>query len=322
MTRSLITEAQIRRIIQEEVTLKVLEEGMWDDVRNGAIKLKTIATKQFGKAASKWGQAIQKKIGNLKVPDEINVALKAINVGMRESGESLHLDDTLQAAKELGSITKDQALAATQADFEGPVHDLALTVQSSGSKVESKHYAAIYSVLLETPVMTQGLVTEFGLSGTLGVGLAVLGGLPMLFAGLHKLAKVLHAEKLAHLFHKAEHLTHALEVKVINTVVPNKLSYFAYKFLHNKGLRFSDEKKDHLEFDEYVNDVDGSHAMKRVNGLLYKALLIYFAFNGLASVLHAGASLIGFVEGAATTVKGVELARGAMEIAALTSKTV
>lgn len=322
MARPIITETQIRRIAQEEVTLRMLEEGMWDDVRNGAAKLKAMVTKQFGKVAAKWGQAIQEKIGQLKVPDEINTAMQALKMGMKESGESLQLDEHLKAAKELGSITKDQALAAAQADLEGPVHALAAQVQEKGQKAESKHYAQVYSVLLETPEVTKGLVTEFGLSGALGVGLAVLGGMPMLFAGLHKLAKVLHAEKLAHLFHKAEHLAHALEVKVINAVVPNKLSYVAYKFLHKKGLKFSDEVKDHLEFDEYVSDEDGSHAMKRVNGLLYKALLIYFAFNGLASVLHAGASLVGFVEGAATTVKGVELARGAMEIAALTSKTV
>lgn len=322
MARPIITEAQIRRIAQEEVVLQLLEEGMWDDVRGGAAKLKQVVTRHFGKVAAKWGQAIQEKIGKLKVPDEIKVAMEAIKVGMKETGESLQLDDTLKSAKDLGSITKDQALAAAQADLEGPVHDLAAKTQSSGTKSESRYYAQIYSVLIETPETTNGLVTEFGLSGALGVGLAVLGGMPMLFAGLHKLAKFLHAEKLAHLFHKAEHLSHALEVKVINSVVPNKLSYVAYKFLHKKGLKFTDEVKDHLEYDEYVNDEDGSHAMKRVNGLLYKALLIYFAFNGLASVLHAGASLIGFVEGAATTVKGVELARGAMEIAALTSKTV
>ena len=37
--------------------------------------------------------------------------------------------------------------------------------------------------------------------------------------------------------------------------------------------------------------------------------------NGLVGVLKAGASLLGFVEGGATAVKGVELAIGAKEVA-------
>lgn len=322
MSRNLLTEAQIRRIVQEEVTLQMLEEGMWDDVKAGATRLKALVSKQFGKAAARWGSMISEKIHQLsEIPEDAKAAMSALKAAMKETGESIRLDDNLKAAKDFSSLTKEKALAIAQSDFEGPVHNLAKEVQSSGTKAEAKHYAGIYSILIEANQPSE-VLTEFGVSGVLGVGLAVLGGLPMLFTGLHKLAKALKAEKLAHLFEKAEHVTHAFEVKTINAIVPNKLSYAAYKQLHKWGLRFSDETHELLTFDEYVSDEDGSHAMKRVNGLLYKAILIYFAFNGLAGVLHAGASLVGVVEGAATTVKGVELARGAMEIAALTSKTV
>lgn len=311
-------------MVQEEIALQLLEEGLWDDVKSGAARLKALVTKQFGAAAQKWGQAIRVKLEKLnQIPDEIKTIVAGLQAGMKETGESIQLDKTLQAAKEFGTLSKEQALAAVQADLEGPVHDLAAKAQKSGTKAESRHYGQVYAVLLAEAPDDQALLTEVGVTGVLGIGLAILGGLPMLFTGLHKLASVMRAERAAKLFEKAEHITHAFEVKVINAVVPNKLSYFVYRFLHNKGLKFTDEKTDDImSFDEYVKDEDGSHAMKRVNGLLYKALLIYFAFSGLASVVQAGASLIGFVEGAATTVKGVELARGAMEIAALTSKTV
>ena len=319
-----ITEAQVRRIAQEEMFLRMLEEGIWDDVKAGAVKLRSLVGRKFGKVAQKWGQAIQDRLSKLQIPDDVNVAMQALKTGMKETGESITLDDNLKLAKELGSVTKEKALALAQEELEGPVHQLAASLQKQASpQAEARHYAKIYSVLIETPLNERQQLNEFGISGVVGVGLAVMGGLPMMFKGLEKLAHLLHANKLAHLFEKAEHVCHAFEVKTINKVMPDRLSYVVYKFLHNKGLRFKGEKDDHLlNLQEYVKDADGSNAMHRVNGLIYKAVLIYFAFNGLAGVLHAGASLVGVVEGAATTVKGVELARGAMEIAALTGKAV
>lgn len=315
MSRSVITEAQVRRIIQEELFLKQLNEGLWDDVKAGALKLRALVTQKFGQAASKWGNTIQNTLSKLELPEEVKLAIKVLKTGMQESGESIQLDDQLKVAKQFGQLNKEQALAVAQQDLEGPVHSLAQQAQQQGTQAEARYYGQVYEALLERPSVPQSL-NEFGVGSAIGVSLALLGGLPMLFKGLAKLAGVLHAEKTAELFHRAEHVTHSFEVKAINAVVPNKLSYAAYKGLHKSGLRFSKESDDVLSFDEYVK----SSYIKQVNGLLYKALLIYFAFQGLVGVLHAGASLVGFVEGAATTVKGVELARGAAEIAALAGK--
>jgi hypothetical protein len=303
-----ITEAQIRRIIQEEVTLKLLEEGLWDDVKAGAARLRQLVTKQFGQAAAKWGAAIVEKLQQLSdIPNDVKTAIEALKGGMQDSGESVQLDDTLKAAKELGSISKAEALAFAQQDFEGPVHDLASRAQSQ--KAESRYFADVYAVLVETPVEKERL-NELGVTAVAGLGLAILGGLPMLFKGLHKLASVLKAERLAALFEKAEKVTHHFEQNVINTVVPDKLSFAIYKRMHKAGLKTSDKI---LSYEQYK----GSKSSKQINALIYKALLIYFAFNGIAGVLHAGASLLGFVEGAATAVKGVELANGAKELVAL-----
>lgn len=323
MVRPVITEAQVRRIVQEEVVLHVLQEGMWDDVKSGAIKLKALVTQHFGQVALKWGQVIQNKLSKMaNMPDDVVVAMQALKAGMKDSGESISLDDSLKAAKELGSFTKEKALAVAQSDMEGPIHDYAKQIGQQSVKAEASYHSSVYEVLLEGPGSDLEQLNEFGVTGALGVGLAIMGGLPMLFKGLRKLARALHAPKLVHLFGKAEHVTHSFEVKTINAVIPNKLSYGAYKLLHSRGLKFSKETKDMLSYEEFSSDADGSRAMKQVNSLLYKSLLIYFAFSGLSSVLHAGASMVGFVEGTATTVKGVELASGAMEIAALAGKSV
>jgi hypothetical protein len=45
----------------------------------------------------------------------------------------------------------------------------------------------------------------------------------------------------------------------------------------------------------------------------------YMRVNGLVSAVKAGVSILGFVEGTATTIKGIELAKGAQEIASLAS---
>jgi hypothetical protein len=320
MARPTITEAQLRQIVQEEMVLRALQEGVWDDVKAGAQRLRALAAKKFGQAAAQWGQTIQDKLSKMQMPDDVKVAISALKQGMKESGESIQMDDTLTAAKELGTMNKEKALAVVEQDFEGPVHDLAKQLEQQGPKAEARHYATVYAALLEHPDVREPL-NEFGFTSALGVGLALLGGVPMLFKGLEKLAHALHFQNMAQWFQKAEHVAHAIEVKTINAVVPNKLSYAAYKFLHSKGLKFSKEKKEMLSYDEFTSDADGSHSMKQVNGLLYKALLIYFAFNGFVGLFHAGASMIGAVEGAATTVKGIELARGATEIAALMGKS-
>ena len=220
---------------------------------------------------------------------------------MKESGESITLDDNLKIAKQLG---KTNALAEVESDLLGPIHDKAETM------------AEAYVVLNNNTYIKQEKqqINEFGVTAVAGVSLAIVGGLPMLFKGLKKLAKILNAEKAAELFDKAEHITHAIEEKVIDYIVPDKLSYQIYKALNARGFHVS-KSTELMSYDDYVKNADGSDARKKTDGLVYKAMLIYFAFNGLIGVLKAGASLLGFVEGGATAVKGIELAKGASDVA-------
>lgn len=312
-----ITEARIRQIIYEELVAQhLINEGIWDDVASGAKRLSAYVTKQFKSVAAGWAKAISERLGKLKeVPDDVKTVFGALKQAMQETGETFKMDETLKQAKELGELGKN-ALAIVEKDLEGPVHEKA---KAAGTQAEGKYLPAAYAVLAERSYLTSSqkrLNEDFGVTTVMGLGLAVMGGLPMLFKGLHKLAGVLGAEGAAHMFEKAEHVTHAVEQKVVDFVVPDKLSYALYKILQKKGIKLS-KGDEALTFEQFQIDADKSGAMKKAQGLIYKTLLIYFALQGLAGVLHAGASLLGFVEGAATSVKGVELAKGAQEIAKL-----
>jgi hypothetical protein len=229
LARQTITETQLRKIIFDElIDQYLIEEGIWDDARSGVQKLSAYVTKQFKQAAGKWAQAIVTASSKLaEIPPEAKEILKVLKTAMEQTGETFQMDQGLLAAKELGKIDKDKALAIVQHDLEGPVHDKA---KSADTKAEGKYVPEIYSVLAETQYveLPKEKLVEFGVVGAAGVGLAIMGGLPLLFKGLHKLANVLGAHGTAELFEKAEHVTHHFEQKVVNFVLPFKLAYAVY----------------------------------------------------------------------------------------------
>src|SRR6478609_4277164 len=303
--RPIITEAQLRKIIVDElIDQYLIKEGLFDDAKSGLQKLSAYVTKQFKQVADKWAKAIVTASSKLtEIPPEAKQILQVLKHAMEQTGETFQMDKGLQDAKELGKINKDNALAIVQQDLEGPVHDKA---KSADAKTEGKYIPEIYAVLAETQHanLPKEQLNEFGVIGAAGVGLAIMGGLPLLFKGLHKLANVLGAHGTAELFEKAEHVTHHFEQKTVNFVMPFRLAYAVYMGLWKMGIKLK-------------ADDEGKKAIAKTKGLIYKVLLIYFAINGIQGVLHAGASLLGFVEGTATTVKGVELARGAEEVVKL-----
>jgi hypothetical protein len=315
-------DSRVREILQEEIFLRMLlDEGIWDDVVDGAKKLRAAATKKFGSVAGGWAKAVNDTLRKLeRMPDEVTSLMGAIKVGMQKSGESLRLDDTLQQAKALGQMGTSGALELVQADLEGPVHDRAEKASAS-VKGEGTYRSGIYAIMLEADLEPPQLVNEISLTGALGVGMATLGGSIMLFKGLAKLAGWLGAEKAAHLFHKVEHVLHGFETKAVDVVVPDRLAYVVYSILYDRDLKIGgigkgDERRK-LTLAEFRSDDTGSHSMAVTKSLIYKVILIYFAWHGIEGAVKAGASLLGFVEGAATTIKGAEIAAGASELVAI-----
>lgn len=313
--RPAITEARLRQIIFDELIEQyMIQEGLWDDVKSGVKKLSDFVTKQFKQVAASWAKTITQALGKLgEIPDAAKQILQVLKQAMSQTGESFKLDAGLQAAQDLGKLGSDGALAVVQRDLEGPVYEKAKAAEVKG---EGKYLPSIYAVLNERSylqVPRERLNEDLGATSVLGITLAVMGGLPMLFKGLTKLAEVLGAHGAAQLFEKAEHVTHHFEQKVIDFAMPFKLAYMVYLGLWKMGIKLSkgDEPLNEIEIKA---EKDGVEAIKKAKGLVYKTLLIYFAIQGITGVLKAGASLLGFVEGTATTIKGVELARGTEEV--------
>jgi hypothetical protein len=297
-----ITEARIREIIQEEIAIQqLLEEGFLDSAKDAIKKLSVAVTNRFKEAADKWANVISEKINMMQtIPPEILTIVNALEEGKKSTGESIELDETLKLAQ---SLSKENPLASAEEELSGPIY------------AKAKELKEMYVVLSDNSYVKQRKnLHEAGIITGAGIGLAIIGGLPLLFKGLTKLAVYLKAEKLASIFEKAEHVTHAFEQKFIKFVIPSKLSYFVYKFLAEKGFHTAGEKEV-LSYERYKS----SKSEQKTAELIYKALLIYFAFQGLAGALKAGASLLGFVEGTATTVKGIELAKGFADVRKIVS---
>jgi len=297
-----ITEARLREIVQEELFRSYLiEEGLWDDVKGGVKKLSAKVTAKFKSLATDWASVIKEKIDELgNLPEETALIISAVKSATKETGESIPMDAALSAAKELGKI---DALSVAESDLSGPIHDEAAALSEAYVVLNNKGYT-----------QRKEQLNEFGIVTAAGIGLALIGGLPLVFKGLKKLAAALNAQKTAELFEKAYVVTHALEQKTIDYVVPDMLSYQVYKLLNEKGFHVTGEQT-LLSYEDYKSDADATGARKKTDDLIYKAILIAFAINGLIGVLKAGASMLGFVEGAATAVKGVEVGQGAATVA-------
>lgn len=321
--KPVISETKLRKIIREELTRQyIVQEGLTDDAKQGIVKLTKAVKEKIKGKAKELAAKISEAISSLKeMPNELKILVDAIKKGMKESGESLKLDDTLKGAKKFGSTDfKSEA----ETDFQN-LKDNAATL--SNAKTES--LLKLNSILIEQSTLEKSLLNE-SLVGLAGIGLATMGFLPMLFAALSKVASWMKCPKIASAMEKAEHFFHKIEENVIDFIVPDKFSYRVYLALQDtpfsSGLKLS-AGDDIISFEDYTSDKakayekpgkESKHprsVRSKVDGLIYKGLLIFFLWEGIQGVLHSGASMLGILEGGASAVKGVELAKAAEEIA-------
>lgn len=313
-----LSEAHLRKIISEEIANHFLvKEGIFDDVKGGLKKLSSFISKQFKSVAKSWAASIKEKLDKMDaVPNTVTQMVKITQAAAKNSGESLKLDQSLTSAKEFGKINVDKALEIVNADMKSGVKQKAAAAQKT--KTEAKYVASVFNVLNEKSYITNSEPLNEALTVTtvLGISLAIVGGLPMLMKGLMKLADTMGAHNAKELFEKAYHVTHHFEQDVVNkvsSIMPDHMAWWIYDFLYRKGHKLTD--KYYNNEIEMLASTDGKKALLNVKTIVYKSLLVYFAWDGIKGVLHAGASLLGAVEGVATTVKGVELAPAAAEIA-------
>ena len=134
--------------------------------------------------------------------------------------------------------------------------------------------------------------------------LALVGGLPMVFHGMEKLAKLMRLKRLASALEKVHHVLHTIEGGVVDVVIPDRLSYSVYKKTWARGFKVTPNL---LGYDEYRHTDEVRH---KVEHAMFSILLIYFAWHGFLGILESGATFLGAAEATATTVKAVEIAKG------------
>lgn len=310
MRRSVIREQAIKNIVKEELFFQyVLEEGIWSDVKSGVKKMVKGASKLFD--SKKTLASAKKALEQFdSKPDELVDMMKLIKKAQQETGETIEYDDTLKTAAALGKVSQSDVEEALISDLKGPVHDKAEELVSE-SKI--RYNALSSSILKESNRLNKQRIDEVGVTSVLGIGLAAYGGTTMLVGLLAKLAKWLGAEKTYNLLHKAHHVLHHLEEKAISVAIPTKISWYVYKALHSRGIRFRDNAKQQLTYEQFKSG-EGD-VKKKIEKIIYSTILIFLAYEGIKGAIHAGTSLLGFTEGAASAVKTAEIGKAAAHLA-------
>lgn len=300
-------------ILREFVEEALLDEGVWDSVRGGIKKLSDYVTKKFKSAASGWVQALNDRLSKMEsAMGDIEPIMGIIKTATEKSGEEMPMDDALTAAKELEALGS-QSESAIEQDLASGVKEKA--AQAQGAKKES--IEQLYAVLVENmpPKMEKQSLNEvLSVTALSGILLAIMGGLPIIFKGLSKLAGVLGATRAKSMFTQAAHATHKFEKGMVGAMVPNKLSYWCYGLMFKRGIKVTKGEK-LLSYKEYRRNADKLGAMEKTKNIIYNIALVYLAINGLRGVMHAGMSLLGFVEGLATTEKASSIAATVASVA-------
>lgn len=195
----------------------------------------------------------------------------------RESGEKLPVSTTMRKAKSLSSIV-DRAFSE--------VSDL------PESKLDYDESYPVNEALTLTTII--------------GLALGIIGGIPIILKTLQKLASLLRLKRLSHALESAHEVVHHIEARVIDVVIPDRLSYAVYRRAWRVGFKAS---MDLLPFEEYRK----SRAREKAESALYSVLLIWFAWHGIVGAMKYGASLLDSAEATATAIKGIEIARGAKD---------
>lgn len=344
------TKALLEQIAEQE-TEELLSEGLLDIVKSFAGKTKDVAVGAFDKVKALMSAGVQ-KLKNF-VGDRVNKLQQASQQlsfvdeikkeAEQESGEKFPVDQAMQLAMALPKLAQEATSEAQQTEQEAkqvaqqpeqqtqPAQAPGASPQQQGTLQESfssvsglktfTGLVAATAVMSEQAEITrkkhlsehkEAMMNEsLTLAGIMGLTLGVVGGMPMVIKGLMKLTNWLKLTKVTKALEGAYHVAEHLEEKVIDYAIPDKLSYAAYKALFNRGIKVTPN----LMPQEGWQHADA--ARHQVEQLMYKMMLGFFAFNGLASALKAGVSVLGAAESAATAVKGIEIAKGIQQATAL-----
>lgn len=341
--KSLLVEA----LVSEEVKEVMIQEGFVDNIKAAWEKTKGAADNawesikgKFTSAIAGGKQAIQTKVTELKSAyPQIKNEFDQLRQIESQSGEKLGTNQAISDAMKLPAMVnaaKSEIQQAQQSVKQIAATDVQPAATPNLQNAQEAYMGGVEGILgqtlFEAKVMERRKnrhlneskiskkvrsnitlieaqrLDEAGIIGLAGMALGALGGIPLLLKGLHKLAKYLGLEKTSSALEHAYHVMHHVEETTIDYMVPDKLSYLYYKSKHKV---FAKGNEPEMTFEDY----QGSEVRGKVELRIYKVVLVYFLFYGVHGALEAGFSMIGAAEGAASTVKAIEIGTEVAKIA-------
>lgn len=321
-----MNKRQLEQLIKEEVELALLKEDISSFVKDIVGKVTRASSdvwektkNALKKTSANAAKVLLDKVANIdkflpKAMEEYD-ALKDLE---KEVGESIKSDDLIKKAQELEKISK-----AVNKELEQELQKVE-RLEKAADNDEAKSVQEMYARKIDQflneninnpkrphnrkqPGTLQEALDPFSMAG---LALGAVGGIPLLMKALEKLANFLKLDKVADAFGKAYYVTHKFEEFTVDRIIPDKLSYAWYQRAHS----IVNKNKDMLTFEEYSKNKDGIRA--KVEKQMYIIMLIPFLLSGVTGMLHAGKTLVGVAEGAASTVKAIEIGESVAEISA------
>jgi hypothetical protein len=301
-------EALLREWIREELASGRLDEGVLDTLKGTIAKLARSLSSKLDAGVS----ALRKS--EAAAEDLTDIVLDA------EGGTKV-----VSAINRLGSDFKDAAEAVMGHDVKPP----------AANEAALKAAMPILLELNGTLSQKSGArrLDEVGAFEVVGLGLGLVGGIPLLLKGLYKLAKLFKMGKAADLLKRMYEAAHHLEEGFVDVVIPDRVSYAIYtKYQEARhpekvaNFKVWEAEPDSavsraikpaqriLSAEEYAN----SPQRKKLEKGLYVVLLTPWLINGLLALKHFISNVINWAEGAATAVKGLE----AGELASMTAELI
>jgi len=307
-----------------------INEGLIDLIKKAAASLKQGASQGWEKVQG----ALRSSVANLtgiiakkspelaKLKPQLQFIMDIKNEAEAETGEKFPIDNTMQIAQNLSLKAREATQEVNALKGQGAsATNQSQPVAPNQRGVQEAFAIELTTIINETVAdyssdrAIQPLNEVLGVTTVIGLVLGIMGGIPLLLKGLYKFTKYVGLEKLSGAIEHAYHVAHKIEAKGIDVMIPDRLSYAIYKKAWAKGFKTS---KTFLEFPDY--SANKQHAKQKVEGLIYKLLLVYFAAEGISGILHASSTALTAAEGAASTVKAIEIATGVIDAAAILKK--
>lgn len=354
-----LQKESIERLIEEEIDLALIEEGMVDWVKEklsgagaavaaGWEKIAAQARKVFGGLTNQLSAMVQKlQTAQPKANAEYQQVVSAMQQGGGSAkavpgyAEAMALSKVAPALSQEAAADKQQAVAAVQQAGQQSAPTTQGQTQATEAFVrdlgvmslilrEAVEEAELDEVLAESALLMEEPLDEAGVMGVIGIALATpklimwTTGLLSKLAGKFKSEK---AQKVSEALKKAGHWVHHAEESLIDKAIPNKAAYLYYKAKTGAkkklGIAGRSEKQAGVQTLSQEEFAENKKVRMITKLQMHKIMLLPFLIVGLTHIFHALHSVFSAADALATVAKtaevGGELSSIASEAGSLTA---